>query len=352
MPRCLAGKIALVRIAILAEQYDTFRDYRTDDLPSFFLHTPQARYYNKTRIEVGDVAVMQLSGGRTFVRGAGWQFTIHRRRLMKPVVEGSADAVAPSAGWTRLHWFLDTKFDVLDNNPTLVATHGRSTIGTIAPHGIIGQSFDGSMIAVNGKLDDYGDGPEFTTSARGGGRHRGARPPTTSCLRPSRRTFASRRFSAISPVAPRNVRPARGRQSTRRHVSLGGFDTALRRGHGAGHDARSSLLLRTAASGGVHVPAATAAAGAAAAAATGTVRDRRPRQRQSPGVDVPDDVRDRHVRVTQKANMIDARKNFAICALNERIYVAGGKSRELGLGRRLRQGRVLRADVQHVDGLA
>ena len=196
------GKIALVRIAILAEQYDTFRDYRTDDLPSFFLHTPQARYYNKTRIEVGDVAVMQLSGGRTFVRGAGWQFTIHRRRLMKPVVEGAA--VAPSAGWTRLHWFLDTKFDVLDNNPTLVATHGRSTIGTIAPHGIIGQSFDGSMIAVSGKLDDYGDGPEFTTSAQAEGAIEGSADDYI-VPSPFSTDFRFSRFSAISPVAPRNV---------------------------------------------------------------------------------------------------------------------------------------------------
>ena len=33
-----------------------------------------------------------------------------------------------------------------DELTALVAKHGHSSIGTIAPHGIIGQSFDGSMI--------------------------------------------------------------------------------------------------------------------------------------------------------------------------------------------------------------
>ena len=44
------GEAKIVRIALLAEQYDSFRDYRTDELPSFFIDTPQVRYYNKTRI--------------------------------------------------------------------------------------------------------------------------------------------------------------------------------------------------------------------------------------------------------------------------------------------------------------
>ena len=44
---------------------------------------------------------------------------------------------------------------------------GPSTLGQIAPHGIIGQSFDGSKIAVSGKRDDYADGKvEFTTRAQ------------------------------------------------------------------------------------------------------------------------------------------------------------------------------------------
>ena len=127
------GEQKLVRIAILAEQHESFRDYRSDELPSFFLDTPNTRYYNKTRIEVGDVAVMQLSSGRTFIRGVGWQFTVHRRRLVKPVVDqGNGDGLA-AGGWSnRLHWFLDTKFDTLDQEPELARKYGKSTVGTIA----------------------------------------------------------------------------------------------------------------------------------------------------------------------------------------------------------------------------
>ena len=42
------GVQKLVRVAFLAEQYERFRDYRTDALPAFFTgHTPGARYYNR-----------------------------------------------------------------------------------------------------------------------------------------------------------------------------------------------------------------------------------------------------------------------------------------------------------------
>ena len=217
---------------------------------------------------MGDVAVMQLSGGRTFVRGSGMQLlTIHRRRLMKPVVEGSADAVAPSAGWTRLHWFLDTKFDVLDNNPTLVATHGRSTIGTIAPHGIIGQSFDGSMIAVSGKLDDYGDRPEFTTSAQAEGAIEGtaadyidafALLDGLSLLALQRQQPSHRAMWSLLAGAE----PPPSRLSRQVRYSF----TAWRRREGTTPAPASFFGRRL---GGVHVPATTAGAAAAAAADAG-----------------------------------------------------------------------------------
>ena len=265
-----------MRIAILAEQYDTFRDYRTDELPSFFVDTPQARYYNKTRIELPSVGVYQMGMGRTFIRGNGWQFTVHRRRLMKPVVEqppekqggGGAvgDYVGPSGGWTRLHWFLDTKFDVLESlvdKPELARKYGRSTIGTIAPHGIIGQSFDGSQIAVSGKLDDYGDvraRRHFTSQrvhtqrcngtltsvpvcAASSSRHRRrrrvpsrARPTTMSSPRRSRPPSASR----ASPAPPRRAaqrEPARRRQGTRPRESLSAGSTQL---HGVDEETNTS----------------------------------------------------------------------------------------------------------------
>ena len=60
------------------------------------------------------------------------------------------------------------------------------------------------MIAVSGKLDDYGDGPEFTTSAQAEGAIEGT---AADYIVPSpfSTDFRFSRFSAISPVAPRNV---------------------------------------------------------------------------------------------------------------------------------------------------
>ena len=81
---------------------------------------------------------------------------------------------------------------------------GKSTLGTIAPHGIVGQAFDGSHVAVSGKQDDYGNGPEFTTSAQAEGAIEGTYKdyimPT-----PFASAFKYGRFDATAPIAPRNV---------------------------------------------------------------------------------------------------------------------------------------------------
>ena len=98
----------------------------------------------------------------------------------------------------------DTSFKALDGDADKVALFGKSTLGTIAPHGIVGQSFDGSHVAVSGKQDDYGNGPEFTTSAQAEGAIEGTHKdyimPT-----PFATAFKYGRFDAIAPIAPRNV---------------------------------------------------------------------------------------------------------------------------------------------------
>ena len=85
-----------------------------------------------------------------------------------------------------------------------MALFGKSTLGIIAPHGIVGQSFDGSHVAVSGKQDDYGNGPEFTTSAQAEGAIEGTHKdyimPT-----PFATAFKYGRFDATAPVEPRNV---------------------------------------------------------------------------------------------------------------------------------------------------
>ena len=50
---------------------------------------------------------------------------------------------------------------------------GASSVSCF-PHGIMGQSFDGDGIAVSGKVDDYNDRTEVTTTAMGEGAIEGA----------------------------------------------------------------------------------------------------------------------------------------------------------------------------------
>ena len=81
---------------------------------------------------------------------------------------------------------------------------GRSTVGRIAPHGIIGQSFDGNKLTVSGKLDKYGDAPSFTTSAQAEGAIEGV---YTDYIVPSpfSTDFRYARFDAQAPIMPRNI---------------------------------------------------------------------------------------------------------------------------------------------------
>ena len=77
---------------------------------------------------------MQLSGLRVRVRAAGWEGVFSHRTIRKLLIDG---AVAAENEARRN--FLDTVFRTTDRNAELVAKHGRSTCGYIAPHGIVGQ---------------------------------------------------------------------------------------------------------------------------------------------------------------------------------------------------------------------
>ena len=123
----------------------------------------------------------------------------------------------------------DTSFKVLDGNADKVALFGKSTLGTIAPHGIVGQSFDGSKVAVSGKQDDYGNGPEFTTSAQAEGAIEGTYKdyimPT-----PFATAFKYGRFDATAPIAPRNVSALSGSKKAVGSTTTSAGSTEL---HGA-----------------------------------------------------------------------------------------------------------------------
>jgi len=181
----------LLRGSVHADQYNSFRSYAEDAVST---------YTNKTRVELPGVDMLQLSGGRSVIHGAGWEVFVNRRRLRKPLSTRSAGVSLKDSE----SWFLDTSFNILDKDAASAKKFGHSTIGRIAPHGIIGQSFDGSMIAVSGKQDKYNDLPEFTTTAQAEGALEGKHTDYIMTA-PFATDFKYSRFDAKSPVAPRDV---------------------------------------------------------------------------------------------------------------------------------------------------
>ena len=91
----------------------------------------------------------------------------------------------------------------------LATKHGAYNLSFVAPHGIIGQSFDGSQLAVTGKQDQYTDAPEFTTSAQAEGAIEGNYTQYMLAA-PFATTFAYDRFGATTHVAPRDAKALSG----------------------------------------------------------------------------------------------------------------------------------------------
>jgi len=204
-------------------EWGTFRLYEVDDDKVAEGKSPA--YTNHTRLftDAPDLEAAQLRNGAAYVKAAGWEVVLQRHTLRMPIVDGMK---APKGHYTR--YFMDMTYRLADRDPALVAKFGRSTVGSIAPHGLIGQSFDGSNIAVSGKLDNYGDKPTFTTSAQAEGAIEGVYtdyivPDPFSTL------FKFSRFDAREPIAPRDVNALSGIKS----AAVGdGFSAGVTELHG------------------------------------------------------------------------------------------------------------------------
>jgi len=85
-----------------------------------------------------------------FVRANGWEVNATRKPIYNPVR-------GPST------WRFDIAMRTLDG--TIFTKEFGASSASCFPHGIIGQSWDGDNIAVSGKVDDYKDRVEVTTTA-------------------------------------------------------------------------------------------------------------------------------------------------------------------------------------------
>jgi len=177
---------AVVRIAMIASEYRAFRVYH-DTIASVAANSTQFETHTHFSFE-GVEAEMQ--GGRLVVRAHGWKLMAIPRYLHRPILGTSLAPVGDAS-----HWFLDTSMEPLK----AIEVPGR-----IAPHGVIGQSYDGSGQAVEGNIDEYPDASLFVTYAQAEGAIEGSYSDY-ALASPFSTDFKYSRFDAAAPVAPRNV---------------------------------------------------------------------------------------------------------------------------------------------------
>jgi hypothetical protein len=187
-----------VRVAIVAHEPKSYR------LCFNGLPVPSVSSLNEcdlqfTPLHFSGLAIELISGWRARVRASSFEVVITHRRLRKPLV----NATVPSEDHPS-RWFLDTTVRALDSDTELFPKYKHSMHGVVFPHGILGQSFDGSNTAVSGKLDEYGDTPEFTTTAQAEGAIEGVYTDYIVSA-PFANDFKYTRFDARSPMPPRNV---------------------------------------------------------------------------------------------------------------------------------------------------
>ena len=148
---------------------------------------------------VDGITVLSCHGGKTVaVRAHGWETNVTRKPVFNRV-SGSS------------HRF-DVTVRPLDGTPW-EGTHGSSHAERVAPHGLLGQSFDGDAVAVDGARENYYVRvTELTTSAQADGAIEGVARDYE--LVPATDPFSTRfRYSRFDSVADdvatagRKVRP-------------------------------------------------------------------------------------------------------------------------------------------------
>jgi len=140
-----------------------------------------------------------------FVRGSGYETNVTRKPIYNYVS-------GPS------HWRYDVAVRPLDGSTGLEGAHGRAS-ATCFPHGLLGQSYDGSDVAVDGKMDDYRYDPKkpvVRTSAMAEGAIEGVAADYAvsgaSGASPYRAAFKFSRYhkSAADSCAPRDPKTLSG----------------------------------------------------------------------------------------------------------------------------------------------
>jgi len=182
-------------------------------------HGPGSVYQvlTKPRLFTADEVTVSMSKPRYLkVLTAGWEFQV-RQHVWYP------HHLHP-----RLSLSVRPTYDIESPkslNPGVKSL--KSPRATVAPHGLIGQSWDGDQIAISGRTDDYYSVPAghtFTTSAQAEGAIEGSYRDYQMSS-PFATAFRYSRFDAKVPTPPRNASALGGARS-KRVQQAGGYARA------------------------------------------------------------------------------------------------------------------------------
>ncbi len=141
------------------------------------------------------------------VRSRGWEVNATRTLFLAPLDKSPR-------GW------LEVSIRPLDAFPRLARRYGRSTLGHVSPHGLLGQSYDGDGHAVDGALDHFANNISIGIArAQAQGALEGGEKDY-EVAHPFATGFAYSRFAARRARAPRDVQGLAGHFRDTRAVDV------------------------------------------------------------------------------------------------------------------------------------
>jgi len=168
------------------ESHETVRLFSnaSDDYTRFLVTVGSgsslSKGFGRHRLFVHDDIKVESKEVKLVVTAADWEVTLTRRKVREPLVDS-----------------IQFRFDV--------ALRPLKQDFVVWPHGILGQTFDGDSVAVDGRMDSYHlAGPEFTTSAMAEGFIEGTIEDYV-LADPSTPNFKYSRFFLLEATAHRDV---------------------------------------------------------------------------------------------------------------------------------------------------
>lgn len=199
------------RLAIISSQWSSFRIYKADDMLERQDATRLAKHaklFGK-RYDLPELEVRQKRRGETTFHAAGWKIVIERRRVRWALLDGcefdwedrlTYKACKAPKDHPFTYYF---DFQIKPLRGAKAKKFGDPNVGSISPHGLMGQTFDGAKLSVSGRLDKYGKQHEVFTKAQAEGAIEGTFADYLVAA-PFATDFKYTRYNTAKPIAPRS----------------------------------------------------------------------------------------------------------------------------------------------------